>query len=166
MRIVYTSKLTSEHLPALQDLMFFNRNQQRFRSGIVSSVEHFGEPIIKGDSGFLRVHTSRLGEVQALFALEEEDERARPIAAMVYAISASDTITLLHMAVDADFASDGPQADRLVIPNLFGRLIEACRQLRSIEKIVVLYGAKGEFEIAVRRRSPGDRAQRGGRGSE
>ena len=74
MQIRYTSELSSEHLEALQELMFFNDNQRQFVSDIVSSIEEFGEPTLKSDGGFLRIHTSRLGEVQSLFAVEENDE--------------------------------------------------------------------------------------------
>ena len=153
MQIRYTSRLSSEHLGALQELMFFNEDQQRFRSAIVSSIEQFGEPMIKDDGGLLRLHTSRLGEVQALFVLQEDTDVTRPIAAMAYAISAEDTITVLHIAVDADFASDGPYAERMITLELFRRLIEVAKQVKDIQKIIVIYSARGSFEIPIRRPS-------------
>lgn len=150
-QIRYTSKLASEHLEELQELMFFNENQHQFLSGIVSSIEEFGEPIVKGDDGFLRIHTSRLGEVQALFAVEESADATRPVGVVVHVRNAGDTITLLHIGVHKDFASDGPHAEEMVTLNLFQRLIKVGKQIKDIRKIVVLYGPGDSTEIPIRR---------------
>jgi hypothetical protein len=150
-QIRYTSKLASEHLEELQELMFFNENQHQFLSGIVSSIEEFGEPIVRGDGGFLRIHTSRLGEVQALFAVEEGAAAARPVGVMVHVRNAGDIITLLHIGVHKDFASDGPHAEEMVTLNLFQRLIKVGKQIKDIRRIVVLYGPGASTEIPIRR---------------
>jgi hypothetical protein len=150
-QIRYTSKLASEHLEELQELMFFNENQHQFLSGIVSSIEEFGEPIVKGDDGVLRIHTSRMGEVQALFAVEESADAARPVGVMVHVRNADDTITLLHIGVHKDFASDGPRSEEMVTLNLFQRLIKVGKQIKDIRKIVVLYGPGDSTEIPIRR---------------
>ncbi len=131
--------------------MFFNENQHQFRAGIVASIEQFGEPMVKDDAGFLRVSTSQLGEVQALYALAETDDKSRPIGAMVYTRSNEDSITLLHIGVHKDFASDGPHAEEMVTLNLIRRLVELGRQVKNIQKVVVLYGPKDTTEVPIRR---------------
>jgi len=150
-QIRYTSELSSEHLEALQELMFFNDNQRQFVSDIVASIEEFGEPTLKSDGGSLRIYTSRLGEVQSLFAVEENDESVRPVGVAVHARNAEDTLTLLHIGVDSEFAADGSHADEMVAMNLIRRLIEVGRQIKGIRKIVVHYGPEAGTEIPIRR---------------
>ena len=150
-QIRYTSQLPAEHLSALQELMFFNEKQPQYRAGIVASIEQFGEPVVRSEGGFLRIHTTRLGEVQTLFALEEDEEASRPIGVAVYARSAEDAITVLHIGVDKDFASDGLHADQMVAVNLFQRLIEVGRKIKGIRKAIVLYGPTEYTEIPIRR---------------
>ncbi len=151
MEISYTSRLASEHLRGLQELMFFNERQQEFRSAIIASIEQYGEPQLKSDAGFIRIHTDRLGQVQALFALEEEADDTRPIGVAIYARTAEDTLTLLHIGVASDFASDGPQAGHLVVMNLLRRLVHAGRQIKGVKKLVVLYGPDRNAEMPIRR---------------
>jgi len=151
MQIRYTSKLASEHLEELQELMFFNQNQHQVVSGIVSSIEKFGEPVVKSDGSTLRIHTSLLGEVQSLFAVEENAEQTRPIGVMVHARSAPDTLALLHIGVDEDYAADGPHADEMVTMKLIQRLIKVGSQIKDVRRIIVLYGPKDSTEIPIRR---------------
>jgi hypothetical protein len=117
----------------------------------VSSIEEFGEPTLKSDGGSLRIYTSHLGEVQSLFAVEENDESARPVGVAVHARNAKDTLTLLHIGVDSEFASDGTHADEMVAMNLIRRLIEVGRQIKGIRKIIVHYGPETGTEIPIRR---------------
>ncbi len=151
MRISYTSRLSSAHLEGLQELMFFNEHQQQFRSAIVASIQQYGEPKLKSDAGYIRIHTDLLGQVQALFALEEEADDARPIGVAIYARTAEDTLTLLHIGVASDFASDGPQARHRVVMNMLRRLVHAGRQIKGVRKLVVLYGPEQNAEIRIRR---------------
>jgi hypothetical protein len=150
MAIRYTSKISSEHLDALQQLMFFNEKQHHYRAGIMASIEEFGEPMIINEDGFLRVRTSRLGEVQALYALAEAGHEMQPVGAMLYTRSAEDTLTLLHIGVHKDFTNEGRHGEELVMMNLMRRLIELGRRVKYIRKLIVLYGAKNRTEIPIR----------------
>ncbi len=150
MQISYTSRLASQHLEGLQELMFFNERQQEFRAAIVASIEQYGEPQLRSDAGFIRIHTERLGRVQALYALEEADD-TRPIGVAIYARTAEDTLTLLHIGVASDFASDGPRAGQMVVMNMLRRLVNAGRQIKGVQKLVVLYGPERNAEIPIRR---------------
>ncbi len=150
-RIRYTSELSSEYLEELQELMFFNDNQRQFVSDIVASIDEFGEPTLKSEGGFLRICTSRLGEVQSLFAVEENDESARPVGVAVHVRNAEDTLTLLHIGVHSEFASDGTHADEMVAMNLIRRLVEIGRQIKGIRRIVIHYGPETGTVVPIRR---------------
>lgn len=151
MRVSYTSRLPGKHLEELQELMFFNAQQHRFRAAIVSSIEDYGEPVVKEEGDWLRIHTSRLGEVQTLYALEGDADASRAVGVMIYARTAPDTLTLLHIGVDPQFSADGPHADELVTHRLLQRLICVGRQIKGIRRVVVLYGREDKREIPIRR---------------
>lgn len=145
MPIRYTSRLTTEHLEELRKLLFFDSSAQRYRS----PIEAFGEPVIKSDNGRLRVHTTRLGEVQALFALEDGAHDGRPVGVAIYVRNAEDAMAVLQIAVDRAYANGGPNAGDFVASNLIRRLVESCRQIKGIRHLRLLYDPAQNAEIPI-----------------
>jgi hypothetical protein len=148
--IIYTSLLPAEHLPVLQDLLFFNKYQSRYRDAIIASVEEYGEPQVRKVGDYLRIHTRHLGEVQSLFALEVVESGHRLIGFAAYTRSGEDALVLLHIGVEGDFASDGPRAEEMLTMNLVRRFLDVGRTLGGIKKAVLLYGPAGYREIPTR----------------
>ena len=148
--IIFTSKLPAEYLSALQQLMFFNERQSRYREAIVASVEEYGEPQVRRAGDFLRIHTRHLGEVQALFALEGIPPGQRLVGFAVYARIEDDTIVLLHIGVDGDFSSEGSRGGELLTLKLVRRVLDVGKSLGGIKKAVLLYGPAGYREIRTR----------------
>ena len=139
--------------------MFFNENQAQYRDALIESIERFGEPQIKNDRGLLRAHTTRLGEVQTLFAVEHRLEAQRPIAVAVYTRTATDTMTLLQIAVHPDYAAKGPFATELVTMKLVQAIAKAASTIKGVRKVEMQYGTAENVTIAIVRR------ERTGRGS-
>jgi hypothetical protein len=139
-RVHFTSELSADRLGQLEELLFFNENQAQYRNVVVESIERFGEPRIRNDRGLLRVHTSRLGEVQTLFAVEHRLDAHRPVAVAVFARTATDTMTLLHIAVHRDFAATGPFANEMVTMKLVGGVAKSSARIKDIRKVEMLYG--------------------------
>jgi len=159
-RIRYTSELFEDHLEELESLLFFNESQADYREVIIESIERFGEPRIRHDRGRLRLHTTELGEVQALYAVEDSEEVEdvdRPIAAAVYARTAQATVTLLHIAVNPEFAADGPLAGQMVGLKLVSQVMASVSRIKGVEHFVMLYGPGREAgtTLPVRRRRTG-----------
>ena len=146
----FTSQLPADRLAQLEELLFFNENQPQYRNAVVESIERFGEPRISNDRGLLRVHTSRLGEVQTLFAVEHTLAAHRPIAVAVYARTATDTMTLLHIVVHRDFAATGPFAKEVVTLKLVQQVVKAASGIKDVKKVEMLYGRAERATIVAR----------------
>ena len=151
-RVSFTSRLEGEHLEALQDLFFFNEQQGRYREGIINSIESYGEPFLRVEGGLIRVHTTKLGLVQAIFAVSVgEDGRRTPVGVAVFSRTAPDTFSLLHISVDKAFSVDGVHAKDLVALKLFQRTVDAARRIRGIRRVTVHYGPVAFSEFPLRR---------------
>ena len=91
----------------METLLFFNEQQRRYRDLIVASIETYGEPKIHRSGDFLRVHLRDSDEVQNLFALETKPEADRLVGFALYTRAEEDTLVLIHIGVDREFAHDG-----------------------------------------------------------
>jgi len=151
--IRFTSELSVEQLPQLEDLLFFNENQAPYRRAVVESIEKFGEPQVRVDRGLLRVHTSLLGEVQALYVVEG-DATPRPIGAAVYARTSADTVTVLHIGVHPDFVATGPQARQMVAVRLIRKVNAVAAAIKDVRQVVMPYGFGESVTIALPTRRP------------
>jgi hypothetical protein len=138
----YSSVLPGERYEELADLMFFNRQQERFRADIVDAIERYGVPEIVATKDALRFTVGDLGEVQALYALDGGTGRGRLAGVMLYARTAPETIVLLHIGVAPEYASDGPRSDRLLALKLIEQLKKLVRAIKGVTKIEILYGRR------------------------
>ena len=152
-RIDFTSELSADRLRQLEELLFFNENQTQYRNAVVEAIERFGEPEIRNRGGLLRVHTSQLGEVQSLFAVEHRLGAHRPIAVAVYARTSPDTMTLLHIVVHHDFAATGPFASKMVTVRLVHQVAKAVSRIKDIRKVEMMYGMAESATLAIRVRN-------------
>jgi hypothetical protein len=139
---VYSSVLPPSRYQELADLMFFNLGQHRVRDDIVNAIELYGMPEIVTTEHSLRFSVERLGEVQTLYALDSDGENGRLVGAVLYARVSADKIVLLHMGVAPDYATGGREAGRLLALKMIERLKRACRSLKGIRQLEILYGRR------------------------
>jgi hypothetical protein len=138
---LYSSVLPGERYEELADLMFFNRQQERFRAGIVDAIQRYGVPEIVTTKEALRFTVGDLGEVQALYALDS-GSRGPLAGVMLYARTAPETIVLLHIGVAPEYASGGPRSDRLLALKLIEQLKKLGRAIKGVTRIEILYGRR------------------------
>jgi hypothetical protein len=144
-----TSELSADCRDELERLLFFNEQQGAYRRAVIQSVDEFGEPFLRVVDGRLRVLTTRLGEVQTLFAVRGPAETARPIAVAVYARTSPDTITLIHVGTDADHAVTGPFAREMVMVRLVQAIARAASGIKDVERVIMPYGSARSVTIAL-----------------
>lgn len=149
-RLRFTSELPAEHREQLENLFFFNDNQARYRNVIIASIDRFGEPRLREVAGRLRLRTSELGELQALFALMVEGSRSQLVGVVAYTRTDSKTITLLHMAVDGDFSGTGPGAGHMVGLKLVQQVARVAKSVKGVEKVDLLYTDRAGKKISIR----------------
>ena len=126
----------------LADLMFFNLRQHLVRNDIVNAIELYGVPTIVTADDTLRFSVEKLGQVQTLYALEDDAATGRLVGALVYARVSDCRIVLLHMSVAAPYASGGSAARKLLVLKMVERLKRACKALKGVRELEILYGRR------------------------
>ena len=138
----YTSVLPPSRYEELANLMFFNREQHRVRDGIVHAIELYGLPEIVATEHSLRFTVEKLGEVQALYALDGDAATGRLVGTLLYARVSDDKIVLLHMGIASAYASGGPAAGKRLALKMVERLKRACKALKGVRELEILYGRR------------------------
>jgi hypothetical protein len=142
-RMAYQIKVKSR-LPAtmrgqVEALLFFNAGQHRMRHAIQATIERYGIPELVDDDGWLRIQVAGVPEVQTLFAVHEENERVRPVGAVVYVRDSFERITVVHLGVADDYAFGGRYAQERVLPRLLQQIRQVARRTSGIRHVEVAY---------------------------
>jgi hypothetical protein len=138
-----TSRLAAEHRPALEDLLFFNAQQDLVRHRIVETIERYGMPEIFEREGTLRVRLPGATDAQALFALAEQSDRAEgsPLAGMaLFVREAEERFVIVHIGVTPAYSAGGPQAEGHLFLRLLQAIRAAARRTRGVRHVELLYG--------------------------
>jgi hypothetical protein len=138
-RITITSRLPAAMRGDLEAMLFFNTRQHRVRDGIEATIERFGLPEIVERDGYLRIRVAGRAEVQSLFAVHEEGERARPVGAVVYVRDTFERITVVHVGVADDYAVGGRHGDERVLLRLLQEIRRVARRTAGIRHVEFAY---------------------------
>jgi hypothetical protein len=138
-RITVKSRLPATMRGQLEALLFFNAGQHRIRQEIEATIERYGLPELIDDRGSLHVQVAGIPEVQTLFAIHEEDGRARPVGVVVYVRDTFERITVLHVGVASDYAFGGPYAGERVLHRLMQQIRKVARRTSGIRHVEVAY---------------------------
>ena len=138
-RITVKSRLPATMRGQLEALLFFNSGQHRIRQEIEATIERYGLPELIDDRGSLHVQVAGIPEVQTLFAIHEEEGRARPVGVVVYVRDTFERITVLHVGVASDYAFGGPYAGERVLHRLMQQIRKVARRTSGIRHVEVAY---------------------------
>lgn len=133
--ISITSKLASQQRPALEQLLFFNVNQHRVRTGIQQSIDTYGVPEIHEQDGELRVRVGDIEGVQTLFAVSED---GRPMGVAVFVRSAHERFAVLHLGVDSKPSLTAELSTRVLL-KLMHEIRSTARRTRGVDCIELVY---------------------------
>ncbi|MCK4403804.1 MAG: hypothetical protein KAW02_01815 [candidate division Zixibacteria bacterium] len=147
--IFFSSVLKKEYLSHLESLMFFNPQQGTKMSGIMESIERFGNPktVIEGD--FIRIKTETLQNVQALFAFDRKDKDLELVGVVVYVRTDPETMVILHVAVENNYSVRGSFSDDMLVMKLIAKVREAARQIKGVRQITIFYERGVQRNIPV-----------------
>jgi hypothetical protein len=151
--LFFSSILKDAYYGELENLLFFNVHQQAFRSGIIQSVETYGTPTILRDGDRLRIKVGELSVVQSLFALESDRLDAKLLGIVLYYRESIEQLTILHIAIQAEYAVTGSQAEQLLALRLLQKVRESAAHVRGIQSIALLYGSSRSRKISIYHRS-------------
>lgn len=130
----YTSILNAEYNNALEELMFFNPGQENALAAILDSIDTFGPPSVYIDSERLRVKVEKLDEVQTLFALDDN----KLVGVMIYSRLLAECLSVIHIAVNEDYASTGINANRMLVMRMLDLVRNNARRIKGVKTLRVL----------------------------
>ena len=130
----YTSALDPEYSEELEQLMFFNPGQQAALATIMDSVETVGSPSLYIDDGHLRVKVEKLDGVQTLYTLDGE----KLVGVIIYSRTRHEYLTVIHIAVNHDYSSDGKFAGKMLVMRMLELLRKNARRINGIKSIRVM----------------------------
>lgn len=133
--IVIASTLAAHQRPQLEQLLFFNVNQHRVRSGIQQSIETYGTPEIYEQGGTLRIRVGDIEGVQTLFAVSET---GRPLGIAVFVRLAHKRFVVLHLCVEPRQRST-MDVNAPVLLKLMHEIRSAARRTRGVDRIELVY---------------------------
>ena len=134
--IVITSRLDASQRRALEELLFFNAQQDSLRGRLEEVIERFGVPQVVLRDGQLRIEIDRLPGVQSLFAVSDA---GAPIGCAIFHRASPECFMVLHLVVEPAFSSRGSKGHSLVLMRLLGAIREAGRRTRGVRGIELLY---------------------------
>ncbi len=137
--IIFLSSLPPENHHQLESLLFFNRQQDKVRPGIVDAIDRYGTPEIVAGANGLKVRVASPVEVQCLFAVERNGANGRPVGLILYTRDSFERITVLHLVVAEEYAAGGPCADRHLLLRLVQAVRRVARRTSGIRHVELLY---------------------------
>jgi hypothetical protein len=123
---------------ALERLVFFNSCQGRVSDCIANAIEKFGAPEIVADRDRLRIYMKGMPDVQSLFAL---DQSGRPVGVAVYTRQDVEHVTVMHLSIDADYASGGLRAGEQLLLRLLREVRRSTRRVKGVRRVELYYAS-------------------------
>jgi hypothetical protein len=136
--ILITSRLPAAHRPALEQLLFFNAQQDAVRSRLEEVIEQYGVPQVVVHDDLLRVEVGELTGVQGLFALRADGQ---PVGCALFFRASESRFVVIHLVVDPSYAVRGAHANANVLMRLLGAIRQSARRTRGVHGIELLYPA-------------------------
>lgn len=138
MNLAFSSHAPKQCRRELEELLFLNPRQHRVRAGIVHSLERFGHPRVVETAAGLGV---RIGnqEAQTLFAFDRDHLGDAPVGIVLFLRTAPAEITVLHVAVDPDYALQGSHGGAGLGVALVDKVREIAAKIVGIQRLVFFY---------------------------
>jgi hypothetical protein len=136
--IVFSSRVPIECRAELEELLFLNPRQHLVRDGILNSLERFGHPKVVETPTGLAVKVGDL-EAQTLFAFDRARAGQSPVGVVVFIRTAREEMSIMHVAVDEDYALHGAEAGVGLGVTLVEKVKEIARRIVGIQRVVFFY---------------------------
>jgi hypothetical protein len=151
-QLFFSSVLKDSYYDDLENLLFFNAQQQQFRAEIIQSVETYGSPSIMKEGDRLRVKVGQLSQVQSLFGFDSDRPDASLIGVILYFREQMEQLTVLHIAVQSHYVATGYYADQLLAVRLLQQVREVAAHIKGVNSVALLYGDSRLRKIPVHHR--------------
>lgn len=137
--IEFRSHVAAKQRGALERLVFFNACQERVASSIADAVEMFGAPEIVDEApDQLRLSITGMPDAQCLLAVEKDT--GKPVGVAIYIRADHEHITVLHLSIAAEYASEGLFADQHLLLRLLREIRRSMRRMKGVRRLELYYG--------------------------
>ncbi len=138
MNLVFSSKVPKQSRPALEDLLFLNARQFRVRDGIIESLREFGHPRLEETADGLSVRVGEL-DTQTLFAFDRDSDGQAPVGLITFLRTSTTDMSILHVAVHADYALPGRRAGLGLALILIEKVKAIASRIVGVRRIALHY---------------------------
>jgi hypothetical protein len=122
----------------LEELLFLNPRQHLVREGILHSLQRFGHPKVVDSPAGLAIKVGDL-EAQTLFAFDRSRKNEAPVGAVIFIRTAPEEISIMHVAVNEDYALHAAEAGVGLGVTLVEKVKEIARRIVGIQRVVFYY---------------------------
>jgi hypothetical protein len=130
--------VAADQRAALEQLLYFNVNQERVRAGIKESIDRYGVPEILEKDGKLAIRVGRIKDVQTLFAVSRF---GHPMGVAVFARVVPQRIVVLHVGVLPRLQSTS-EAHTQVLLELVGEVFRLAKRTDGVDRVDVVYSQR------------------------
>lgn len=137
---VFRSILDQSYKDELERLLFFNQNQDRFRSDVLLLIQRYGMAHVETIDGRIRVVLESAPEPQTLYMLERSNGHDQLVGVMVY-LRENDSLSLVIAAAHEDYVS---------IPlmwTMIDVLRDIARQVKGVSSVTIYPGTRRERKL-------------------
>ena len=138
MNLAFSSHAPKQCLRELEELLFLNPCQHRVRDGIVHSLERFGHPQVVETAAGLAIRIANQ-EAQTLFAFDRDHLGDAPVGIVVFLRTSPEEMTVLHVAVEPDYALQGSHGGAGLGVTLVDKVKEIAAKIVGIRRLVFYY---------------------------
>ena len=142
----FESTIHPKHLSDLEKLLYFNPDQQKYKSGIIECIKKYGEPTIIKEENYLTIKLSKDIDCESFFALYCETIL---IGVIIYTFDYQNkNIKVPYIAIDEKYSSEGILGDM----SLALRMIDYLKHIAKSKNILTIsleYGTKIKTVIKV-----------------
>lgn len=124
---------------ALERLVFFNACQDRVSDCIANAIEKFGAPELVADRDRLRIYMKGMPDVQSLFAIDAAT--GKPVGVAVYTRQDVEHVTVMHLSIDAEYASGGDRAGEQLLLRLLREVRRSTRRVKGVRRVELYYAS-------------------------
>lgn len=146
MHIIFTSGADRKHREAIEELLFFNPQQDRVRAGILNSLERFGLPRLKETASGLEIQVDE-SETQTIFAYDRDESQKGPVGVVIFLRSGVNELGIIHIAVQPEYSSSGGHAAEGVLFKLVDEVRTVSRRIKGIEHLLFFYHKEHSLPI-------------------
>ncbi|MCX6154596.1 MAG: hypothetical protein NT007_10585 [Candidatus Kapabacteria bacterium] len=139
MGLIFSSHISDNYLEDLEELMFFNSQQQKVVSGIQASIEKYGKPNLTVSHGLIHINIGDLHETQSIFVFDSSQKGISLAGVVIFYRDSKENITILHIAISDNYTVTGEFKNQYAALNLFEELKTACKKIKGVKTITIFY---------------------------